>query len=443
MAYSASIWNTKEDWKKYMGPLAAAAEDYLWTTARYGYMKCEVCGTGAQGMETHIVGAAHYKKLGGKFNWKVPPLDEANDLSKPWVEKLTTSKGEYYFNHVTGAHGWMNQAGGNAQPPQAPAVSSPYQAPSSEAPSVSSPYQAPSSEAPYRQPSGIPSETAAGNTQQPLTAAADDRAFEKALTTREKGGWRRYMEPLAAAAEAALQRASGSWDYACTVCEQANTRGLADHVPSEKHWKKLGEKLNWVPPPVQDAHDMSKPWVQRIQTTRGVFLFNHVTGAHGIEGQASSAASAAPCAASMCSTAATCPPCAPSMCSTAAPCPAPDLAGGKLNLAHWLWRNTARVAAEQVEELVSHRDFEGGRPQCLVCSSALISKEHVLSLEHFNALQQKCALMNDTISKEAMEGNNAKLEDSNAPWVQKLSLHHRDYHYNHITAAALWHQGSW
>merc|ERR1711869_59911 len=73
-------------------------------------------------------------------------------------------------------------------------------------------------------------------------------------------------------------------EYGCTICGQGNTRGIAEHIPSQKHWKTLGNKVEWTPPPPDQISDWSSEWVQKIKTPkRGNFLFNHLTGAHCFE----------------------------------------------------------------------------------------------------------------------------------------------------------------
>jgi len=390
---------------------AHEAEEYLWNLAHISYSKCALCGTGAQGLETHVVGQAHWKKLGGNFNWRLPPPDIADDLSRPWVERIPTPKGPYFFNHVTGRHGFLDEAGGTS-PPQ-----------DNSSPVTSPTYEPASAPVPYPQAAAI-------------SAAPDlDRAYQDGLMSKDKGGWRRFMEPLATAAGEELERVSGNWDYACPICDQPNTRGLADHVPSEKHWKKLGEKLSWKLPHAEAAHAMDKPWVQRIPTVRGDFFFNHLTGAYGLEGQSAvlgvtaSSPAIAPTTCYTCST----PVAVPSACPTSS----------NFNHAHWLWVKTVSVAAKQVDELISHPRFEGGSPPCSVCSSVPLSKAHLLSFGHFSALQNKCALIPEDVTREAMEGYSAKLEEESAPWVQNLKLDGKPYYLNHVTGKELWPQAPW
>jgi len=246
--------------------------------------------------------------------------------------------------------------------------------------------------------------------------------------SREKGGWRKYMEPIATVAADALTKASGRWDYSCPVCQQESTRGLADHVPSEKHWKKLGERFNWKPPPPAEAHamDKTKPWVQAISTRSGDFLFNHLTGNHCVECVEQQSAGPGP---------ATSAPAIPQQAKSPAEATIPASQVG-LNHAHWLWVNTVRLAAEQVQELISDPQFEGS-PTCDVCGSAPLSKQHLLSLEHFNTLQKRAVNIGADVAKNAMEGRNSELEDQSKPWVQRLELR-GTYFLNHISGKELW-----
>lgn len=254
------------------------------------------------------------------------------------------------------------------------------------------------------------------------------------------------MEPLSNAAAEALTAASGNWDFSCLVCNQASTRGLADHVPSEKHWKALGEKISWCPPSLEDAVCMDKPWVQRIQTRQGVFFFNHITGAHGLEGAMAKTVTAEtkPVAAETRPLVAETVPLGPKVTP-----PGPVIAQGfgftegKFNQAHWLWVQTVRTTADQIDELISHRDFQGEPPQCQICASCPLSKAHILSLAHFNSLQQRCTNVPDQIAKDAMDGQTTKIEAESAPWVQKLDWRGESYYFNHITGKELWSQQRW
>merc|ERR1712014_266222 len=91
-------------------------------------------------------------------------------------------------------------------------------------------------------------------------------------------------EPISLATSTALENVGGTWDFSCTVCGQQNTRGAACHLPSAKHWKCLGNKCNWTPPPLEQANATDSGYWQRISTPkRGFYLFNHLTGAQGFE----------------------------------------------------------------------------------------------------------------------------------------------------------------
>eukprot|EP00930_Biecheleria_cincta_P043313 TRINITY_DN29761_c0_g1_i1.p1 TRINITY_DN29761_c0_g1~~TRINITY_DN29761_c0_g1_i1.p1 ORF type:complete len:422 (+),score=67.52 TRINITY_DN29761_c0_g1_i1:44-1309(+) len=421
MAWMTAI-NTKEGWKAHMGPKAHEAEEKLWALFRYSYSKCDICGTGAQGMETHIVGQTHWKKIGGKFDWKLPPPEVASDLSQQWVEKIETPTGPFFFNHVTGEHGFMSKAEGSAAQQAAlpPATAPPTY--HQQAPSAATPY--PQAQPAMAEGGAVPSAGAGG---------VGDMAYHDALR-KDKGAWRSFMEPRARAAEETLHRATGSWDFGCMVCEQDNTRGMTDHLPSEKHWKKLGDKLNWNPPNPVEAHDMNQKWVQRIQTGRGVFAFNHVTGAHCLEGSQHAAISSTSCPSAATSA------CTPPMANICAPCKPPV---AKFSHAHWLWVKTVRIAAEQVDELTSHPDYDGGcPPTCVVCSSSSLTKEHLLSREHFDKLQERCAGLEEAITAEAVS-NVAKERRPPSPWMQKLEAWGQAYYFNHITGKELWAPRHW
>jgi len=136
MSYHNAL-DTKEHWKQHIGHKAGRAENFLWELARYSHGKCDICGTGAQGMETHIVGANHYKRIGARFNWRLPPLEEAEDLNKPWVERFQTPKGPFFFNHVTGTHGFVEEAGETPVPPESSSAAAAYEPPTAAAPASS------------------------------------------------------------------------------------------------------------------------------------------------------------------------------------------------------------------------------------------------------------------------------------------------------------------
>merc|ERR1719277_2416812 len=182
MAYQTAI-NTKEGWKAHMGPSCREVENLLWDLARFSFSRCDLCGGGAQGLEAHCVGAAHWKKLGQHFNWRLPAPEIAEDMTQPWVMRVETARGTYFFNHVTGQHGFLDEAAATPAPQQqAPPVDSPtYQPASSPAPS------------PQQPPSGAAASPPATPVKLPQPT---DRAYHSGLMSKDKGGWRRFMEPL-------------------------------------------------------------------------------------------------------------------------------------------------------------------------------------------------------------------------------------------------------
>jgi len=396
-------------------------------------------------METHIVGANHWKKLGNHFQWCLPPPDEARDTSQPWVEKIQTPRGPYFFNHVTGD--LLDQAGEPASVPPALAAH-----PANPPPSLTAVYPSTAMPPPYPQghpplPKSAPqSLNSDASTMVPpstptmstvSSAQGNDGAYMAALM--DKGKWRLYMEPLAKVAEAALTRTTGTWDYACPVCQQPNTRGMADHIPSQTHWKKLGERLEWCPPSVESVGDLTQAWVQKIPARSGTFYFNHLTGAHHYDPQAALEDVRRPAAAPSPVVAG---PVAPNSGAISAPVgpPAPPGRAG-FNHAHWLWANTVRVAAGQVEEITSHPSFQGPFPTCSVCvqPSSPLSRDHLLSLGHFQMLQSSlasAAIPEDLIQRAI--GGEAAFDTVPPPFFQILELDGQQYQFNHITGKELW-----
>lgn len=158
----------------------------------------------------------------------------------------------------------------------------------------------------------------------------------------DKDGWRRFIEPSTTAAGDAMDKIGGTWDYSCTICGQQNTRGIADHIPSAKHWKTLGNKLNWTAPSPEQATAMCGEYVQRINTPkRGVFLFNHVTGAHCFEDELAGLGAA------MVSTPAVAQPAQPEF-------SIPDsVAIATVAQARFLAEEQARQAAEEQQQLIN------------------------------------------------------------------------------------------
>jgi len=94
-------------------------------------------------------------------------------------------------------------------------------------------------------------------------------------------------------------------------------------------------------------------------------------------------------------------------------------------------------AAGQVDQLTSHPRFEGPPPQCAVCAAEPLSRAHLVSAGHFDALQRKCREIPEDIAREAMAGFCSRLEGDH-PMVQKLELACTSYPFNHITGRELW-----
>lgn len=400
-----TIFNSKLHWKNHLEGHAKAAETYLWDTFKIAYSTCPICEANAKGMEMHLVGEKHYKAIGSKFNWKVPPPEVAEDLSRAWVEKIPTSKGLYFFNHLTGRHGFMDATshGAEASHGGAPCTSAPAYSQSESAPAYSLPLSVPA----YSQPVSH---------QLPLQPASPATA-QVANPFKSKADWKKHLEPGPKAAEDFLWRSFNLAYTKCPVCE-ANAQSMEEHLVGEKHYRAIGAKFNWIYPPPEVADDPSKPWIERILTPQGPYFFNHLTGRHGFVDAPALAAPVAPAAPAA--------PAAPS----AQPAAPTNMAQPQFNQAHWMWQRAATAASDQIEQLFDEGD---PRPSCPVCAPAgcnqPISKDHILSLQHFNVLQQMCA----AVFKDA-----SQVETLHGVWVQELVYRGRTFHFNHVTAKEMW-----
>jgi len=84
------------------------------------------------------------------------------------------------------------------------------------------------------------------------------------------------MSEPAAQLAAVIAASMPNWGGQCLVCD-STMYGMQQHLASYNHWKRLWSKLNILPLP-DIAVDWARPWVEVFETTRGDYLFNHVTG---------------------------------------------------------------------------------------------------------------------------------------------------------------------
>lgn len=98
----------------------------------------------------------------------------------------------------------------------------------------------------------------------------------------DKNKWRPMMEPLAKTMEASLHRLTGSWNIVCSVCSGPMNNGAQEHLCGMKHYKAVWAKMGNTLPPGAIA-GLDKKWCQKFSVSSGrVFVFNHLTGEHGL-----------------------------------------------------------------------------------------------------------------------------------------------------------------
>eukprot|EP00927_Polykrikos_kofoidii_P066681 TRINITY_DN62238_c0_g1_i1.p1 TRINITY_DN62238_c0_g1~~TRINITY_DN62238_c0_g1_i1.p1 ORF type:complete len:743 (+),score=97.04 TRINITY_DN62238_c0_g1_i1:47-2230(+) len=285
----------------------------------------------------------------------------------------------------------------------------------------------------------------------------------------DKNSWRSFMEPLAKIMEDKLYQATKEWGGKCVVCNTDMTRGIADHMPSQKHWKALWEKLNGRLPDVIVAHSWSRQWVQHFQTppaVPGPLLFNHVTGlcafwgdlppevqdivlgasavrppapptAVGANGVVSAGTGLQPRSSASSQTPAVEVPAVPppqaSPASVAVHCApvASSRPASCFNLAAWVWRSHAHDHAAALGRRLGQA---ATREHCCVCDVRFGASEsveaHLLSDAHYHTLSQRLSAASATgnIPRPAANG---EFDLSSGPWVQHFPS--VGVRFNHIT----------
>jgi len=257
-----------------------------------------------------------------------------------------------------------------------------------------------------------------------------------------KQEWRTFMEPPATQADSFLWDRCQVWGGECVVCGTDMARGVGDHVPSQSHWKCLWNKLGQQVPAPDAACKWEQPWVQRFSTVLGTYLFNHVTGQHGLEANL--------CASSMQEEHQTLeefqpirpesdngvpgPPQAESNKQNPQDTPAPPqadckhqmppvssqqvngnrFAAEKFDLPAWVWQRYICMGALELDRMLSEHGT-GVAPVCKVCEVALgpPASEHLSSPGHFRCLT---ARLSDAKTEDVCTRLDAGV------WVQELSV---------------------
>jgi len=213
----------------------------------------------------------------------------------------------------------------------------------------------------------------------------------------------------------------------CPVCE-ANMLGFNEHFISQKHFKKLREKFPQGPPTEQLARGWTQPWVQRIETTRGIFLHNHVTGEQAFESEIGSGAQPQPL-----------PQAGPRTAVDASPMPVPQSAprcqvppeqtqvsrrpGGNGQIGHLHFQCLVQpVVAKLEDEVDSGESVWDATPiSCTVCRTPHDNfAEHLQSQQHYESLQAKIG---------EMAGRNPRQLRADQCWLQSAG----QITFNHLT----------
>jgi len=259
-------------WSQHMEAPGQAVEECIPT---HRNCLCKICESDMKdGAKAHLTSESHWAALSANMkslNANLPPPQIAMRMeSVAWVQKF----GPYIFNHLTGAFQPQNMPGAGATagpcPAQVPAAA--------YVPPVQAQPVAPVQPQPVAQPT-------------PAPAAITPQVTRNGIHYREAlmdlGKWKKFMDEPTTKLDDMYPMMS-NFTGRCMVCE-ANLLGYQEHFCSSKHFKNLQKKFDRGLPDEPDATDWQKPWVEKIATSRGVFLHNHLTGQQAFEAEISAA----------------------------------------------------------------------------------------------------------------------------------------------------------
>lgn len=112
-------------------------------------------------------------------------------------------------------------------------------------------------------------------------------AYVPAFDTKD--AWRSHIDGPAKKLEDYLGEAS---QHQCEICGKAMSRGAADHLSSQMHWKSLWQKMQRMAPrmpPPEVAVERARPWVQAFHVPGATLHFNHLTGGQHLDAAAAPA----------------------------------------------------------------------------------------------------------------------------------------------------------
>jgi hypothetical protein len=416
----------------------------------------------------------HWKALWNKFQGKIPPPEYALGLNRQWVQSFSHTRGKYLFNHLTGEHGWaeghVEPAHAEAlpivhtEPPRIPAQRGPDQNDGAQEPVVADPWAeaerrhtmqgmaapplvpaAPQAMAPQAPQAVAPARLSEQHA--PDAPAHNPDGFAEAMQRKET--WRSFATDPSKLLEDRLYQATKSWDFDCIVCKAKMGRGVADHIPSQNHWKNLWQKFNngKFPPP-EHARGLDKQWAQQFQTPQGFYAFNHLTGEQGwsvadgaqAEVPQTVPSHVAPIAANQVHRDSQ--PMYASKTSTSPSYPAAALpaalvqvnlpitsSGAGFDLAHWLWMQHATAGADSLQEALSSLQADWPCDICSSCGPATYMGEniqdHILSASHWQCLSGKGYAPNADTSDDSL---------AHGPWMQTFACGNFSITFNHVLA---------
>jgi len=304
--FDQALNGTKDTWKAFVAEPAKRLEEYLSKATGHWDHTCVVCGKAmTRGSEDHIKSLGHWQNLWKKMqamHKSLPPRNIAEDMGqprRPWVQVFVVPAGEYAFNHLTGGQQLVPRGEGAgrpaaAAPPPCPPVAPP--APAAHPAALPPPQSSLPAALRNVQLATLPSEGVKSPNGRGRCAPAfeDARIVDPRLPVRsgvgyrdamrEKTDWVKFMDEPTKQFEAFIYKHFPSYSNPCPVCN-AGMNGIREHLLSQKHWKSLWNRLCGDIPLANDAVDWDREWVQRFEVLGGTYLYNHVTGAQGMEGE--------------------------------------------------------------------------------------------------------------------------------------------------------------
>ena len=204
---------------------------------------------------------------------------------------------------------------------------------------------------------------------------------------KDKNAWHEYMKPFGAQIAAELTGEFRIWGTKCSICQTEMT-SFEDHMASTKHWKQLRFRLNYIFPEPPAAYDWHNVWIQLVQTPRGRFLINHLTGEHGWASQLG-----APMWMGQTATTRVMTVVEPSQ------------------LAEWLWRRYIESGARELSSIPAVHRISW---MCDVCETPMFDvAAHITSGRHFRHLQGR-------MQRFGVEGP-ADIDSPGLPWQQTFT----------------------